>query len=552
MTLSKDELVEFLSQRPMFVGLAEEDLSRIADRMEELSLGADQTVFDQGDRGSAFYIIYSGKVRVWHTEQREEVILGELESGDGFGEESLLFTRPQPYSTATVEETTFYTLEKPQFNWMLNRFPQIRKYLETIAETLRQTRRQNFDWLQRGEMVHLMIRRHPAVLVVELFRPAIALLVAGVFFFFSTLMGPVDTLRYLSYGVGFPLIGLAVLWAIWEVIDFRNDYFFVTNQRVVWLEQVLLQSASRQEAPMAAIQSVDVSTSQIGRIFGFGDVFVRTFTGTGSLKLTGLDDPKRFKSEIEDLLIRVRQKQDVTADERLRHSIRQSLGLETAEIEDPVLHVVEPEEVSRRGFLKTREVKGDTITYHRHWWVLLTKTWVWLLALFGTIVFVTTLVFYDFLIFNFKFPVISTLFFVVLAFFIFLSITAYHYMDWRNDIYQLTSEMVIDSERKPFGQEITKSAPIKNIISLEHQRKGILRLILNFGIVRVVVADETLTFYDVGNPALVQQDIYYRQEQLKLQQEEEDREKDEAHFTKWLQAYHEILQSDFKPPSEES
>ena len=110
----------------------------------------------------------------------------------------------------------------------------------------------------------------------------------------------------------------------------------------------------------------------------------------------------------------------------------------------------------------------------------------------------------------------------------------------------------IDSERKPFGREITKSAPIRNIISLEHQRKGILRLILNFGLVRVVVADETLHFYDVGNPALVQQDIYYRQEQLKLQQEEEEREKDEAHFTKWLQAYHEVLQSDFKPPSEES
>jgi membrane protein YdbS with pleckstrin-like domain len=491
-------------------------------------------------------------VRLWHTEQKEEVELGELESGDGFGEEALLFTRPRPYSVNTVEETHFLTLHKAQFNWMLNRYPHIRKYLERIAETLRQSRRRHFDWLQRGEMVHLMIRRHPAVLIVDLFKPAVALLIAGVFFFFSTLMGPVDSLRYLAYGIGFPLIGLSVLWAIWEVIDWRNDYFFITNQRVVWLEQVLLQSASRQEAPLAAIQSVDVSTNQIGRIFGFGDVFVRTFTGTGSLTLTGLDDPKRFKSEIEDLLIRVRQKQAVTADERVRHSIRLSLGLETEEVEDPVLHVVEPAEVSRRGLLKTREVKGDTITYHRHWWVLLMKTWLWLLALIGTVAFTITLIVYDFVLFNFKFPVTSSMFFIVLATFIFMGIAAYHYMDWRNDIYQLTSEMVIDSERKPFGQELTKSAPIRNIISLEHQRKGILRLILNFGLVRVVVADETLNFFDVGNPALVQQDIYYRQEQLKLQEEETEREKDEAHFTKWLQAYHEVLQSETEPPPEES
>ncbi len=80
--------------------------------------------------------------------------------------------------------------------------------------------------------------------------------------------------------------------------------------------------------------------------------------------------------------------------------------------------------------------------------------------------------------------------------------------------------MLIDSEKKPLGEEISRSAPIKNIISLEHQRTGILRLILNFGIVRVVVADEELIFYDVHNPAQVQQDIYYRQEQIKLNKEE--------------------------------
>jgi CRP-like cAMP-binding protein len=552
MMLSKDDLIEFLSHRPMFVGLNEEDLSRIADRLEEFTLEADKPVFTQGERGTVFYIIYTGKVRLWHTEQKEEVELGMLESGDGFGEEAMLYSRPRPYSVATMEETTLLSLHKPQFNWMLTRFPQVRKYLETIAETLKQARRKHFDWLQRGEMVHLMIRRHPAELIIDLFKPAIALLVAGVFFFFSTLMGPVDSLRYLAYGIGYPLIGLSILWAIWEVIDWRNDYFFVTNQRVVWLEQVVLQSASRQEAPLAAIQSVDVSTNQIGRIFGFGDVHVRTFTGTGSLTLTGLDDPKRFKSEIEDLLIRVRHKQESTADERVRQSIRQTLGLESAEVEDPVLHVVEPEEAPRRGLLKTREVKGDTITYHKHWWVLLAKTWIWLLALFGTVVFVTTLVFYGFVLFNFRFPTTSTLFFATLAFFIFLGILAYHFLDWKNDIYQLTSEMVIDSEKKPFGQEISKSAPIKNIISLEHQRNGILRLILNFGIVKVVVADEILTFFDVGNPALIQQDIYYRQEQLKLQEEEAEMEKDRAHITKWLQAYHEVLQSENEPSSEES
>jgi uncharacterized membrane protein YdbT with pleckstrin-like domain len=552
MTPTKEEIITFLSQRPMFSGIEETELARIADRLDPFTLEAGKPVFAHGDRGSVFYLLYTGKVRMWRSQQKQEIELGELESGDLFGEEALLFTRPRPYSINTVEDSFFLTLHKADFNWMVNRFPQIKSYLEVIAHTRQQARSLEFDWLQRGEVVYLMTRRHPAELVIDLFRPLVALLVAGIFFYFSTLVGVMDSLKYLSYFVAIPLVALAVLWSIWEVIDWQNDYFFITSQRVVWLEQVILQSASRQEAPLAAIQSVDVSTSQIGRIFGFGDVFVRTFTGTGSLTLTSIDQPKRFKKEIEELLIRVRQKQAETADERVRQSIRQSLGLESAELEDPVLQVVQPEQTPTGGFLKTREVQGDTITYHKHWWLLFAKTWLWIFALLATIVFIFYLGFNQFAFMNISFPVTSTLFFSILAVFIFLGGIGYHYIDWKNDIYQLTGEMLIDSEKKPLGREVSRSAPLKNIISLEHERKGILHLILNFGEVRVVVADEQLIFYDVGNPALIQQDIYYRLEQLKLQEEEQEMEKDRAHITKWLKTYHEVIQSEDQPPSEES
>ena len=105
-------------------------------------------------------------------------------------------------------------------------------------------------------------------------------------------------------------------------------------------------------------------------------------------------------------------------------------------------------------------------------------------------------------------------------------------------------DMIIDAEKKPFGEEISRSAPIRNIISLEHNRVGILRLILNFGNVEVVVADTTLTFYDVHNPAQVQQDIYYRQEQIKMKADEQEREEDFNQISKWLRAYHEVTEEE--------
>lgn len=552
MTPTKEEIIAFLSNRPLFEGFEEADLVKLAERIEVFSLEANKPVFSHGDRGSVFYMLYSGKVRMWRTDQKNVVELGELEPGDVFGEEALLFSRPRPYSIATEEDCLFLTLHKGDFRRMLTNFPQTRAYLDTIAHTRQQARSVGFDWLQRGEVVYLMTRRHPAELILDLFRPGLALLLGAFFFYLSFLLSAIDLLKYLNYILSFPLVALAIGWTIWELIDWQNDYFFITNQRVVWIEQVILQSASRQEVPMAAIQSVDVSTSQIGRIFGFGDVFVRTFTGTGSLTLTSIDKPKRFKKEIEELLIRVRHKQAETADKRVRHSIRQSLGLETEDVQEQVLQVVEPEEQSGGGILKTREVQGDTITYHKHWWVLLTKTWWGVLGVIAVLVFAISLIANRFTLFGINFPATSTLFFVFLAILIFLGVLTYHYVDWKNDIYQLTSEMLIDSEKRPLGREVSRSAPIKNIISLEHERKGILHLILNFGEVKLVVADEQLIFHDVGNPALIQQDIFYRQEQIKLKEEEEEMEKDRAHITKWLKTYHEVLQNENQPPPEES
>ncbi|MFN2145111.1 MAG: PH domain-containing protein, partial [Anaerolineales bacterium] len=145
--------------------------------------------------------------------------------------------------------------------------------------------------------------------------------------------------------------------------------------------------ASRREAPLSAVQSVDVQTTQLGRILGYGNVVVRTFTGTGSLKLTNVDKPKQFKGEIEELLIRVRQKSQVVEDKRLRQAIRESLGMGGDSVKDPVFHIAAPHEehTQKWALLRTREVSDDgkTITYHRHWWVLLMKTWLPLLGVVG-------------------------------------------------------------------------------------------------------------------------------------------------------------------------
>ena len=55
---------------------------------------------------------------------------------------------------------------------------------------------------------------------------------------------------------------IVAAWAVWNYIDWGNDYYILTNQRVVWLEKVVGIYDSRQEAPLSTVLSVGVETDQ--------------------------------------------------------------------------------------------------------------------------------------------------------------------------------------------------------------------------------------------------------------------------------------------------
>ncbi len=68
---------------------------------------------------------------------------------------------------------------------------------------------------------------------------------AGVFWTSEVLRNGALILAAIILGIGFG-------WTIWTWIDWGNDYYVVTNQRVVWIEVVIGLYESRNEAPMNA------------------------------------------------------------------------------------------------------------------------------------------------------------------------------------------------------------------------------------------------------------------------------------------------------------
>jgi hypothetical protein len=115
----------------------------------------------------------------------------------------------------------------------------------------------------------------------------------------------------------------------------------------------------------------------------------------------------------------------------------------------------------------------------------------------------------------------------------------YRYVDWRNDIYQVTPDQVIDISRKPLGTEQRRSAPLENILSTEAERIGFTGYLLNYGTVFITVGGTHLDFEDLMDPASVQADIDRRRETRQERKREAEAAAERERMSAWLMAYYE-------------
>ncbi len=175
------------------------------------------------------------------------------------------------------------------------------------------------------------------------------------------------------------LVDLAVsfCWALWKGWDWTNDYYVITDQRILNLEKVVLFYESRQETPLEAILSLETDTSFFGRWMGFGTIRARTFTG--SIQFKYIQNPEWVISLVQEYWSRAKSSQininktEVEADVRQRIS-----GNKPPEAQlpvNPVTSQVEPGPLvtSLADLFKLKEIQGDSVIYRTHWWILLRR-----------------------------------------------------------------------------------------------------------------------------------------------------------------------------------
>lgn len=567
------DIAALLLKQYLFQGLDVDEITRIAATLRPVQKQAGQTVYDHKTRPRHFYIVSKGQVQVSvkdrnlvetlkqtyyqltnQPKQKQDNIINLYTYGPGthFGAEGLLswYRRYEPEIVRTTKSSVLLRMEGDEFKAMLKQQPMIADKLKATARSRQFGRTRRFQWFSEGESIQLFKRKHWFFLLRALILPFI-LAFTSVLFFFISMGGSAE-----STGLAIPIITLigfllGIGWGIWNYLDWGNDYYIVTTQRVVWMEKIIAIFSSRNEAPLHTVLAVDSKSSYLGRILDYGDVSARTYTGKIPMQKVG--EPAELADFIEGNKKRILQLSKEAEAEQMREDIQKALKAEKLPTEPDLQSLVvksgvpekekKEEKISFRermqNFLKVRYEKDGVITYRKHWFILFRRVWLPILLLILIIVFL------EFTSTEGSggageplLPVGIRAWIGVIGIIVIVLWLAYDYVDWINDIYQLTPEFILDIERKPLGFEQKRSASIENILSIEHQRENISGILLNYGTVTIYVGETEFTFRGVFNPNQVHQDISNYQESLIRKKKQAEAERDRKNMINWLMTYH--------------
>ncbi len=550
MVEDKSTLIPFLNKLALFRSMTPAQVAEVVDNLESVNLEGEQRLFTQGEEGDSLYIVLSGKILIRSGPEGEEKTLATFSRGDIFGEESLIYSQPRSASAMAAGPTQLLRLDKDRLENLLREFPYLKTYLQTLSRSRREARRHTYPWLAPGETIHLMARRHVAVLMITLIQPVLVAWVGLIFLYLGAWLangGPFSTLLLL---LGAGVLLFCALWAIWLWIDWGNDYYIVTDQRVVWIEKIILLYDSRNEAPLSTVLSVVTQSDQLGRWFAYGDVIVKTYTG--SIVMQRVANPTHLAAIISELQERALSQVKEAQTALLEQEIRKRLGL--PEPESPrqgqpaqPSQPPPPARVKRLNpfsawlhnlFMVRFEEKG-VITYRKHPILLLAAIWKPTIAILLVLAVIG-------LSAMGRIPLVPPPLVISLGVVALLALVVwwiYEYIDWRNDLYQVTADQIIDVYKKPLGREEKKVANLENILSLQHQRKGIIGLLLNYGDVIAMVGGTPFTFDGVLNPAAVEQDIFERIRIRNQAQKNAEDARERERVADWMAAYHRQMEA---------
>lgn len=560
---------DFLAQHPLFNELYDNELDALAALAEERDYPEGAVVAYQRDVGDSLYVVKSGLLLALSVSQEGQIVSQSKQhymTGHFFNDRWLFTPGIHPATVKAIKPSRVLIIKGEAFLKFIEKFKISVEYLGLTPEAQQEARRSRVTLpkqyaplkLQPDELVEWQARRSPYILLLKGIGPALLMVIVPLLLYFLvTVLLPTASTLLISLVVLIPiLIGLGVIG--FHVLDWSNDYFMITNRYLVHSEFNLRTfSTAVDKVPLDRIQSVEVEKpTLLMNLFDVGSARITTGAQANALRFDFIDNPQ----EIPDTLNRLQQRGKALDFGREQASMRESVEGYFA-LSQPFKKVEEPKPVAAaedssqltpwqrfvralreeaRQRFSIRLEEGTVITYRKHPLVLLgAMKWPFFVAI--AIIIINTLI--NLLEVG---DTISWLWLLEGPIFIVIFFWAiWQFLDWDNDLYQLSDRYVVDIDRLPFGfSENRKQAELVNVQNVSSTRPSFWATLFNYGHVHIETAGAAanITFESVHDPNKVQSEIFGRRDAVQRQQAAKARQQQRREYGLLLDVYKQALE----------
>lgn len=126
-------LASHLRSIPEFASLPDEFVKHLQERVELIPYDKGDVICKQGDVADSMYLVRIGFVRVSQAHAGGDLVLAYLSRGQYFGEVGLLVGGTRAATCTAADHVEVVKIKKEDFDFMVQRFPAVRKRLATEA-----------------------------------------------------------------------------------------------------------------------------------------------------------------------------------------------------------------------------------------------------------------------------------------------------------------------------------------------------------------------------------------------------------------------------------
>lgn len=546
----QNKLVELLKNNSILAELTDDQIHQLAARAAFISCKSGEVIAEQGTPGSTFYFVLSGQVRAIDISQEPAQLLSYLDSGDFFGERALLLDETRAATVDVVVDSQLAVFDRAAWNWLTTISPGALAGFRRLESLYTEKSRAEFLGRQLDEVVVRKDTRHILAFVATLPSPLILMifgLAMGImlyeFEFSGVVIGAVTTLILL----------LGLIWIFYNYAEWVNDDFIVTSERVIHIERSIFHGETREEAPLTAIQDVSVDIPNFfTRFFGYYNITIQT-AGVGNIIFDGLKEGGAIQDAIFYQRAKAMERVRASDTAAIRKSLVNRMRWDVGPVEASTLVATGAAPVKKGLQLpamvnyfipRVREQQGNTITWRKHYFILLKLITLPTIAIFVSLYLILAALLG---LSPFSNPTPGLVLPLIILWLLIFVWYAYQYDTWTKDIYIVTDTAIIDLKGSPFslGREERREGPFGNIQNTTYTTASFFTRLLNMGDVVIETAGtaDTFTFKQVYDYREVQREVSKRLLAYQEGERKKNRADEERQFTRWLGEYHDLAKA---------